>query len=732
MKKFIVLGFILFFFQGITASLLAATYYLSPSGVDGNPGTVTQPWASFGRAWQSVRPGDTVILLDGIYYTDIEPPFGGQPGSPITIKAANDGKAVIDGEKMRVPIMLWNYRNAHFFVIEGIIVRNGPHSPLPQAVIDLETDDNILRRVSAYNADPDENSGVIIVNSTGERNLIEDCVAAGTGRKMINVYQGGSNVVRRCFAYWLGWDGRKSCQDWPQSNNIHLYNSSDNIVENCIAAGPVGESSLVIGSNAPGVQVRNNKILGSIVINAAINPDGSLVEWPQTRPQPTSCPITQVYDYMNWRGFRSGMSLYANSQADMSNNLIRDVLACGNAGRGLTITASSSFSGNRIERSTFADNGLGLVNDGGPGADAIYQELQTVTVTDSIIPAVRGYSGNSFPPQTGGGARLQHRYIDGVLMDGTNGQPAQPLWPWPMEDRIRGEIGISVTNLISKVAPIQVAPIAPVSQPHLEASVLFGTISPNATSRTVTLTNKGVNPLTVAAYVFEKGGGSPYTIGGGSCASLPFSLSSSQSCTVQIALKSGITGIAEDYLSFYSPETAAYPFLPRVFLSNAGSQITSSTPPPPPPPPTARALPGRLEAEKYAQSGGTFTVSPTGDQGGGFKVGGIRAQAWLEYFVDASQAGNYAVSPRVASAANSTKSFSLLVDGVKQATFSPQFTGGWDTFTDLPPATVVLTQGTHTLRMVLDTGDFDLNYLNFSLAGTPPSSPQNLHIQGIQ
>ena len=30
-------------------------------------------------------------------------------------------------------------------------------------------------------------------------------------------------------------------------------------------------------------------ILGSIAINAGMNPDGSLVEWPLTRPQPTSC-----------------------------------------------------------------------------------------------------------------------------------------------------------------------------------------------------------------------------------------------------------------------------------------------------------------------------------------------------------------------------------------------------------------------------------------------------------
>ena len=42
----------------------------------------------------------------------------------------------------------------------------------------------------------------------------------------------------------------------------------------------------------------------------------------------------------------------------------------------------------------------------------------------------------------GEGARLTHRYIDGEL---TN----EPLWPWPMEDRIQSELGISVTDLMT-------------------------------------------------------------------------------------------------------------------------------------------------------------------------------------------------------------------------------------------------------------------------------------------
>jgi hypothetical protein len=730
MRKFLLFGYAILIFLGLTASLQATTYYLSPSGLDGNPGTAAQPWATFGRAWQSLVPGDTLILQDGVYYTNIEPPFGGRSGQPITIKAANDGKAVIDGEGLRVPILLWNYRNAHFFDIEGLVVRNGPHSPSPQAVVDIETDDNILRRVSAYNADPDDNSMVILLSLPSERNLVEDCVAAGTGRKMINLFEGTHNVIRRCFAYWLGWDGRKSCQDWPQVSNINIYNGSYDTVENCVAVGPVAESSIMVQANAPGVQAVGNKVLGSIAINAGVNPDGTLVEWPLTRPQPTTCDPHMVYDYINWYDHRVGFKLYGHAQAILQDNVFRDVFAWHNASHGFSITPSATFTGNALDRGTITGNGLGLVLGGGAGTDAVYTELQKISVTNSIISVVRDTAGKTYSPITGGGARLQNRYINGVLMDGTNGQPAQALWPWPMEDRIRAEMGISVTNMIAQVVPGQVTAVGPVTQPRLEASVIMASNFSATTPQTITLSNKSSSSLTVQAYVFQKIGSSPYTVIGGTCPGLPFSLAASQSCTVQVGLKPGTTGIAEDYLSFYSPQSPPYPFAPRVFLSNAGTLIVN--PGSTPPPAGTIPLPGKLEAEAYGNSGGVFSKKSTTDLGGGLKIADIHAGSWLEYSVNVSQSGTYAVSARVASASTITKSLSLYVDGVKVDTLTPVVTNGWDTFVDVFGAPVNLTQGNHTLRITLDTGGYDLNYLTFGAAGTPPAVPQNLHLQGIQ
>lgn len=47
----------------------AATYYISPSGSDTNPGTSVKPWLTFSYAINPARAhcGDTLVLLDGIY-----------------------------------------------------------------------------------------------------------------------------------------------------------------------------------------------------------------------------------------------------------------------------------------------------------------------------------------------------------------------------------------------------------------------------------------------------------------------------------------------------------------------------------------------------------------------------------------------------------------------------------------------------------------------------------------
>ncbi len=76
------------------------TYYVSPTGSDSNPGTLSQPWKNPGYASQKLKPGDTLIILGGTYVLRnfdgdiIKPPSG-----------TSSAWVVIKGEEGRRPVL---------------------------------------------------------------------------------------------------------------------------------------------------------------------------------------------------------------------------------------------------------------------------------------------------------------------------------------------------------------------------------------------------------------------------------------------------------------------------------------------------------------------------------------------------------------------------------------------------------------------------------------------------
>lgn len=419
-----------------TTTIHAETYYISPTGNDSNSGLTTQqPWQTFTRSWRDLYPGDTLILMDGVYTETLTPTErNGTAEQPITIRAQHDGMAIIDGEGIRETVRLEHWGAGpigSYYVIEGIVARNSSGS-----VFQINFDNNVLRRVSGYDAYTDGNEHVFTISANNT--LIEDCVAAGSGRKMIVIFQGSNNTIRRCFAHWQSWDGREWHDAWPWGDNIQIYNASDNIIENSIAFGSAPLWGISIQANGPEAISSNNKILGSMAINGGMNIDGTPVEWGNTRPQPSE--YTEIRDF-NWPNQRAGfMFLTIN---ELSNNLVQDVVSWGNAGLGLsTLNNGGMAENNRLVRATLINNGLDNPDQyGGKGTEVFANELDMFTVSDSLI------EGSS--QHIGGGAQLLHRYVDGELTNAL-------LWPWPMEARIQGELNISVNALAAGILPEQI------------------------------------------------------------------------------------------------------------------------------------------------------------------------------------------------------------------------------------------------------------------------------------
>jgi hypothetical protein len=63
-----------------------ATYFVSPSGSDSNPGTLSAPWLTIQKAMNSATPGSIVNIRAGTYHERLSLNVSGTPGNDITFQ----------------------------------------------------------------------------------------------------------------------------------------------------------------------------------------------------------------------------------------------------------------------------------------------------------------------------------------------------------------------------------------------------------------------------------------------------------------------------------------------------------------------------------------------------------------------------------------------------------------------------------------------------------------------
>lgn len=78
-------------------------HWVAIEGDDAGPGTRDEPWATLQHAADSVGPGATVYVREGVYEQKVEIRTSGLPGRPITFAAAPSERVVLDGSALEVP-----------------------------------------------------------------------------------------------------------------------------------------------------------------------------------------------------------------------------------------------------------------------------------------------------------------------------------------------------------------------------------------------------------------------------------------------------------------------------------------------------------------------------------------------------------------------------------------------------------------------------------------------------
>jgi hypothetical protein len=373
------------------------THYASPTGT-GSGVSASQPFriADF---WRRAKAGYTLCLMDGKYTgaaSVINPPkhLSGTASAPITVRALNDGSALIDGENVRNPVLL---RNNNWFIIEGI---NAKSSRGTVVLID-KSNTSIVRRVCAWDTQLTGNHHIFLI-SDSKNSLFADVCGFGTGRKVFQIQKGTGNIIRRAWGQWS-----RSEATGPKMTYSIGYSSTNALCENCIGTWdetsmgntPIDQPYTILGMGSQAVnQCANNRFLGSLAYVRA------------------SDKLT----------FFQGMAREADTAADCFT--YKHVVLYVEPGTHTNLRQFQLLNGGGS--SYFLTNTTEI---GGSSSTIGNQWTVTNRIATSSVPLG---ADNIWDGVSSKGARLCKRYQNGVLT-------AQPLWPWPMDQRIRTALALS-------------------------------------------------------------------------------------------------------------------------------------------------------------------------------------------------------------------------------------------------------------------------------------------------
>jgi hypothetical protein len=120
----LLVAILIFFSQ--TSTLHAADYYVSPTGLDTNPGTLAAPFAKIQTGINTLQPGDTLYLRGGTYPERVIINRLGNSTGWTTITKYQEEIPIIDGQGIIInpSAGLVDIRNSNYLIIQGLTVIN--------------------------------------------------------------------------------------------------------------------------------------------------------------------------------------------------------------------------------------------------------------------------------------------------------------------------------------------------------------------------------------------------------------------------------------------------------------------------------------------------------------------------------------------------------------------------------------------------------------------------------
>jgi hypothetical protein len=442
-----------------------STFYVSPTGSDENPGTREEPWGTLAFATEQLRPGQTLLLMDGDYeqrstgLLQIDcagAPLRGRPGLPISVRAETERRAVLYGDGSRVPLEI---SGCAYWIVEGLTLMND-HDPEVAVGTDVGSVAMVLgghhlelRRLLLQRPNHFRHSHLLRVLEA-EHVLVEECEGYDFYHNAFETVRSLGVTFRRNYLHsrYATSESNAASTDDPTRGEVGIQaeESSSVLLENNIAE-VVGTGYAIVGrppgspyTDPPPYPVSGARLFGNIVRDALSV--GFKIETRCNNAAPCSAPERMVTDTLLVHGVAEqtplGVSVDAAPGTRVDNVTLSNVtsgvaLMRSSVNAGLEFSASAAravvrgYSGVAFAASDTADWSFDHCAALAPAAEAVDYSPNDARVllpvtdgaddaclvyldTQSLLKDAAGVEGDV-------GANVIFRYQDGVLMD-------TPLW----------------------------------------------------------------------------------------------------------------------------------------------------------------------------------------------------------------------------------------------------------------------------------------------------------------
>ena len=385
----------------VYAQLPQCSHFASPTG-SGNACSESAP-CNVGT-WLSTQagPGKVLCMKDGVYKGDSQmltfSARSGTAGSPITVRAVNDGRVEINGEYQRRPLDC----AASYITVIGVNVANGNDTTLT-----VRGKHCLIQRVLAWSGNPGDGGIENIVDTGGNHNLLEDIGAWGHARKMVAIgARGGDgpNTLRRVWAEHNG-SPYGSAQGNPTDPIDIGYNQLNVTAENVI-----GRRNILSSATEPEAPIHMYSTRGSAIIGSIVYAKNS-----------DAFDTTTLLNVTPESGSHAG-----TGKDSTSDSVVQDVVLL--AGSAHEKIMGFAIDGGAQSVNNVATNIVSVAPQGGGRCQGSGWTCTNLFLGKTLQEALGDKKIWEVAPGT------CYRVVDRKVT-------TTPLWPWPMEQRIAEALG---------------------------------------------------------------------------------------------------------------------------------------------------------------------------------------------------------------------------------------------------------------------------------------------------